>query len=530
MIDALFDELGQISPNELEEMFKLLTNQMSYVEHPPHVAYSYQHPDYAKKCRPVAAYLQTIELMGWDYEVSETYIRDLLSEPHPQLSDELENLIINNLATFHQLREENKLFRQTKFITALLLLKEIRSSQSLDTVLELLRQDITFFETYFDNSGCDVFPIVLYHLASNQLPKLLEFMKEPGLLPFGKAYAFTAVANIICNTPQRRLEAMSWICQVLNFFYENRHDETVFDGIVIDSFSYDIMNIHGKEALPLLEKLYATNQVMNFIAPDIKEIRKNINKIETEPLDDLYICQMLEKLHAMSSPAYDDEEEEEDEDVFLSFEKYLKENKKTKEKKPKTLEAALTPQCFTLKISLQDIEPEIWRLVEVPSTLTLPQLHETIQTVMGWEDYHLHQFSKGKTYYMSEEQLEEQMSWSSNCVDYTDVAIGELLARKRSKICYEYDFGDGWEHDIILEAQRPYKANERPRIFLIDGANACPPEDCGGSSGYMALKDAMKNKRTKAYKEYVEWLGGPFDPQAFGDDKEEINEMMEGIL
>lgn len=529
MIDDPFDELDRLSPDELEQMFKLLTNQMTYIENHPGVFYSYQHPNYEERVRPVTINLQTIGLTGWDYDIAETYIRDLLSQPSAQLTDDLEGFIINELASYHRQRKDGKPFRQTKFIIALLLLKEIRAEKSLDIVLELLRQDIVFFETYFDNLGCDVFPIVLYHLASNQLPQLLDFIKEPGLLPFGKAYAFTAVANIACTHPERRSEVISWIGQVLDFFFVNLQNETVFDGIVIDSFSYDILNIHGKEVLPQLEKIYATKQVMNFIAPDIKGIRKDINKKETEPLDDIDICQMFQKLKTMTPPTLNDTED--DKDDFLSFENYLEEEKKSKKKKPKTIKTALPAQCFTLKISLQYIEPEIWRLVEVPSTLTLPQLHEVIQTVVGWEDYHLHQFSKGKTYYISDEQMEDQMSFrASNCVDYTDVTIGELLARKRSKIVYEYDFGDGWKHDIILEAQRPYKANEQPRIFLIDGANACPPEDCGGYQGYMALKEAMKNKRTKAYKEYVEWLEGPFDPQAFGDNKEDINEMLEGIL
>lgn len=529
MIDSIFEELNQLPPNELEEMFKLLTNQMSYIENHPKVLYSYKHPDYKERARPGAAYLQTLELLGWDYEVPDTYIRDLLSRPSEQLANDLESFIINELVNYHRQCEDGKPSRQIKFIVALLLLKEIRAEKNLDIVLELLRQDNVFFETYFDNSGCDIFPIVLYHIASNQLPKLLNFMKEPGLLPFGKAYAFTAVANIACTHPERRPEVISWIGQVLDFFFANLQDETVFDGIVIDSFSYDIMNIHGKEVLPQLEKLYATNRVMNFIAPDIKGIRKNINKTKTESLDDIDTGLMLQKLKEMSPPAYNDEED--DEDYSLSFEKYLEEEKTKPKKQQKNVKTPPSSQCFTLKISLQYIEPEIWRLVEVPSSLTLPQLHEVIQTVLGWEDYHLHQFNKGKTYYMSDEQLEDQMSFgSSNCIDYTDVTIGELLPRKRSKIGYEYDFGDGWKHDIILEAQRPYEADEQPRIFLIDGANACPPEDCGGYPGYMALKEAMKNKRTKAYKEYAEWLGGPFDPQAFGDDKEEINEMLEGIL
>ena len=264
------------------------------------------------------------------------------------------------------------------------------------------------------------------------------------------------------------------------------------------------------------------------MAPDIKTIHKNINKGDTVELDNFDIYQTLEEFNAVYS-----EEDEEDFDAIAALYDFMtgagiKEKSSKGNKKLHVLKEPSTPKCFTLQISLLDIEPKIWRMVEAPSSLTLPELHDVIQTVMGWEDYHLHQFSKGRTRYMSSEQAEEQLPYSStSCVDYTDVTIGELLMRKRSKICYEYDFGDGWNHDIVLEEQHPYTKDEQPRIYLLDGANACPPEDCGGCWGFMELKEAMKHKRSKAYKEFIDWLGEPFNPTAF--DKEEINELLEGM-
>lgn len=525
LLNSLCEEFNKMNPNDLDSLLTFFNVQLEQMAKLPHITYSYQHPDYEKKAHPIAEHLQSFELLGWDFDLSETFIRDLLSTPDTQLADELENLIINDLASFHQQAEGETLPMQSNFILALLLLKEIRSSKSIDIVLEVLRQDTPFFNAYFGDTGSEVFPPIICQLASDQLPKLLDFMKEPGILPFGKTFVAMAVANIACTTPVRRLEVISWFCQALNFFYDHVHDEAIFDGIIIDSMAFEILNIHAKETLPILDKLYATDLIMPFMAPDIKIIHKKINKGDTVELDNFDIYQSLEEFDAIYSEIEEEEEEEEEDftDVIANFYNFMKENGiKKSSKEP------LSSKCLTLQISLQDIEPKVWRMVEVPSSLTLPELHDVIQTVMGWEDYHFHQFSKGRTRYMSSEQAEEQLPYSStSCIDYTDVTIGELLMRKRSKICYEYDFGDGWNHDIVLEEQRPYRKDEQPRIYLLDGANACPPEDCGGCWGFMELKEAMKHKRSKAYKEFIDWLGEPFDPTAF--DKEEINELLEGM-
>lgn len=533
LVDSLYKELSKISPDNVDNLLQLMTDQLTYMADFPRVTYSYQHPDYAKRVRPIAPYLQPIELLGWDFDIPQTLIQDLLSHPADQLVDDLENLIMNSLAAFHQQMEDEPPL-QSNLIVALLLLQEVGSAKSLDIVFELLRQDLPFFETYFGDVGPDIFPLLIYRLGSDQLPKLLDFMKEPGLLPFGKTYVSVAATNVACTTPGRRLEVISWLCQTLNFFYDHIHDEAIFDGIIIDSMTLDSINIQGKEALPILEKLYATNLIMPFMAPDIKIVRKEIKKTQPTKLDELTIYQILEDLAAIYNGGYDEEEDEEDDgeeefNPFLAMQNFMqeKEIKKSspKSKKENTPKEMPAPKCFTLHISLRDIEPEIWRKVEVPSWLTLTEVHDMVQTVMGWSDYHLHQFKKGKNHYMPAEQVEEQAAYSSSAyIDYSDLTIGELLTRKRSKICYEYDFGDGWEHDIVLEEQRPYRVSEQPRIYLLDGANACPPEDCGGCWGYMELKEAMKHKRSQAYKEIVDWLGKPFDPTAF--DKEEINDCL----
>ena len=99
------------------------------------------------------------------------------------------------------------------------------------------------------------------------------------------------------------------------------------------------------------------------------------------------------------------------------------------------------------------------------------------------------------------------------------LSLGELLSRKGSKIKYEYDFGDSWIHEIILESCQSYKKEEIPVIALLDGENACPPEDCNGIWGYREMLKALEKPRSKAAREYKEWLGYNFDPTEFDLDE-----------
>jgi len=107
--------------------------------------------------------------------------------------------------------------------------------------------------------------------------------------------------------------------------------------------------------------------------------------------------------------------------------------------------------------------------------------------------------------------------------DYSITKISDLLKKEDDRIVYEYDFGDSWKHDIILEKIEKNESNTNIPV-CIAGRNNCPPEDCGGVWGYANLLEIIKNPAHKEYEEYIDWLGDEFDPKDF--EKDEINVML----
>lgn len=167
-----------------------------------------------------------------------------------------------------------------------------------------------------------------------------------------------------------------------------------------------------------------------------------------------------------------------------------------------------------IKVSLQDVEPEIWRRLEVPAEIKLARLHVALQAAMGWQDYHLHSFRIGDIEYGVPDPDYEPMG-----VPLKDDRRPTL--RSLVNVCvlfvYEYDFGDGWEHEILVEAVlAPRPRTRYPRV--VDGARACPPEDVGGPPGYEGFLEAVGNPRHAEHDSMLEWAGGSFDPEAFDMD------------
>ena len=175
-------------------------------------------------------------------------------------------------------------------------------------------------------------------------------------------------------------------------------------------------------------------------------------------------------------------------------------------------------EVFRLHVTLQGTDPPVWRDVRVDAETPLDRLHDVLQGLMGWTDSHLHQFIVGKKpiYY----GIPDPDHMGPETVDEQPVRLREILPRKGSKILYEYDFGDGWMHEIQVDEVRP-----KPRKFLgascEGGARACPPEDCGGASGYAEFLEALKDPKHEQHEELLEWIGGKFDPEAF--DREKTN-------
>lgn len=166
-------------------------------------------------------------------------------------------------------------------------------------------------------------------------------------------------------------------------------------------------------------------------------------------------------------------------------------------------------QILRLKISLKYIQPLIWRRVLVADNATLGELHSVIQVVMGWEDDHLHAFrTPGRRF--------EAMTFDNEQGNEQATYLSEVLVKKGSKLIYEYDFGDGWEHEIVLEKLIPYDAGIHVPA-CEGGARACPPEDCGGVPGYYGILEAQKAPDDPEHAELMEWVC-EYDPEAFNKD------------
>ena len=165
-----------------------------------------------------------------------------------------------------------------------------------------------------------------------------------------------------------------------------------------------------------------------------------------------------------------------------------------------------------LKITLREVSgPPVWRRVLVPADVTLGDLHEVIQQAMGWGNGHMHLFSMGGQDYGSPDP---ELGHSSD----KNVLLSQLLGGPGDRLRYTYDFGDGWEHDIVLEEIRT-AVPEETYPSCVTGKGACPPEDCGGAWGYADLKEILADPAHEEHQDMLDWLGldagKDFDPQKF---------------
>lgn len=183
---------------------------------------------------------------------------------------------------------------------------------------------------------------------------------------------------------------------------------------------------------------------------------------------------------------------------------------------------------YTLRIKLRGISPSIWRKIEVPSSVKLTSLAEIILDAMGWWNEHLHQFvGKGRNeLYPTAQKPDDDAFFGGRRIWGGDVPISHLLKKEKDKVLFEYDFGDSWEHEVLLSKVEDYADGEKRGVRLIGGKRACPPEDCGGVWGYNELCEAMQHPYSARAKELKSWLGYKYDPEEFFLD--EVQENIDG--
>jgi Plasmid pRiA4b ORF-3-like protein len=177
-----------------------------------------------------------------------------------------------------------------------------------------------------------------------------------------------------------------------------------------------------------------------------------------------------------------------------------------------SIEGTVPAEIYQLKVTLLGVDPPIWRRLLVRADATLEQLHNVLQSAMGWEDEHMHEFSIGQR-----PAGRRSRDGAPSVENERTVRLFDILKRVGSKATYMYDFGDDWEHGIVLEKRLPVDPNVTYPV-CTDGQLACPPEDCGGIYGYYDLVEALSDPNHARHEEMLDWIG-EFDPQAFSVEK-----------
>ena len=172
----------------------------------------------------------------------------------------------------------------------------------------------------------------------------------------------------------------------------------------------------------------------------------------------------------------------------------------------------MTQRSIVLRIALLDVLPQVWRRLRVPETIPLDRLHAVFQVVMGWSDSHEHEFVIDGTRYDS--RASPGRDQGARVLPERGRALWSALGAVRS-FDYVYDFGDGWQHLVVVESIDRLAEGEAADVRLLDGAGACPPEDVGGSAGYARFLAALADPADPEHRAMREWIGGDFDPAAF---------------
>lgn len=161
----------------------------------------------------------------------------------------------------------------------------------------------------------------------------------------------------------------------------------------------------------------------------------------------------------------------------------------------------------SLKITLHGSKPPIWRRLLMPGAMTLHDLHEAIQAAMGWDGGHLHAFDLNGTAYGDPDA-------ENDFADSSAMTLDRAVKSGATKFTYTYDFGDDWEHRIVVEKPQAVVPGQLYPA-CVAGKRACPPDDCGGMPGYEELLAILANPKHPEHRDRLAWLGDGFDPEEF---------------
>lgn len=167
--------------------------------------------------------------------------------------------------------------------------------------------------------------------------------------------------------------------------------------------------------------------------------------------------------------------------------------------------------AYELRITLLEIDPPIWRRLQVPSTIKLSRLHDALQIVMGWTNSHLHHFEKAGKFWGVRDigGFDDDL----DLIDERRAALGDVLKTVGESLIYLYDFGDDWRHEVVLEKTVASHAPTKP--MCLDGKRRCPPEDVGGPHGYQEFLEVIFQPGHEEFEHYRQWAGNEVHAEKF---------------
>lgn len=270
-------DLTDFDNTELMEAFaKLMEHNKLY----PLTDYSYSHPDYPMEMNLENEHLYMLFCdPDFNTELPKEITAEVLSYPHDSLIRDLEQMaLFETGCTCDEIppeRLEGDYY--SLLLHTLFFLGEVHGENSLNVVLETLRQNPAYYEFHFGDSMNEVFIPTLYLLGRDRLPDLLDYIKEPGLYTFARYLVFPAVALVAHKQPERRDEVLEWFRQVLVFYTDNADSNSYFDGSLSGMMMHDLINLEARELLPEIEALFQTGKVDPHSSGDYKQIEKELS-------------------------------------------------------------------------------------------------------------------------------------------------------------------------------------------------------------------------------------------------------------
>ena len=532
--------MGKSNRNITDDDLRKAMEQLNLIDEASAVTnYSYEHPDYGKMVGDMPDALQPLlntDETHPDLPEVEDFMDSCAQLDRSTLVTGVNSIIYFWMDRWHTDPDGDVWMHPIH--VAIMIAERFQLHECLPVLLETERQDRDFAEVFFDE--CDMvgmLPACIYHITTAEdLPMLADFVRERGIHSFSKAEVIAAVSTVPRREPQLLPDVQRWLSGILAIFADGI-DPSVGDVMLLEAIIHCCLHTRNVDAKPMIIRMYSKYKLPNILIPGgANEVRKTIKKADIgilkEQLDSSETI-WQNAATTFDEDDFDDGDYDHDyvaadfEDSDDEIEYYEDEEWAPRQEycgyayggKAKYLPVQKLKKS-TLRIELENSEPLIWRELEVPSSLCLTSLAQAILLAFGWNEDHLHQFLESRKNHYATSINELGGTLYPGTKDGSRYGVSHLLKKQGDSVLFEYDYGDSWYHKVKLKSVADYADYETKAVRLIGGANACPPDDCGGIYRYRHLVELMQKKpQSSELSEFYDWMGCKWDPEFFPMDE-----------